>query len=482
MKNYLKKGLSLILILLTGALAFAGGQKEGVQKAAEQAAGQAKYVFLFIGDGMAMPQVSAAEAYLSAKDGKSANQRLLNFSQFPAQGMTTTYAYDRFITGSAAAATAMATGSKTAIGVISMNPEKSQAYKTLAEMAKENGKKVGIVSSVDLDHATPAAFYAHQPSRNNYYDIGVEAVNSEVDYFGGGRFRISKTPEGAQNVHDLMKTAGWTIAENRPEMDAVTAGTQKVYAYNYGFASDALDYEIDRKEESISLAEFTQKGIDLLDNEEGFFMMVESGKIDWACHANDGASSIMDTLAFADSIDRAIEFYNKHPDETLIVVTGDHETGGLTLGFAGTGYETSFENISSQQHSYEYFDEYLLTPYLEAGNTEIDGLMRDIQSFFGLSDLSDYEMKLLNNSFNRTVKGEAEITNAVEDKLLYGGYTPVTMQLTHIQNNRSGLAWTSYKHTGVPVATFAKGAGEEMFHGYYDNTDIFQKIKSAMGM
>ena len=153
---------------------------------------------------MAMPQVGAAEAYLAAKAGTSADQKLLNFSKFPAQGMTTTYAYDRFITGSAAAASAMATGVKTSIGVISMDPGKTRAQKTIAEIAREAGYKVGIVSSVDLDHATPAAFYAHQPSRNMYYEIGLEAVASDVDYFGGGTFRLSKTPEGRKNIHELM--------------------------------------------------------------------------------------------------------------------------------------------------------------------------------------------------------------------------------------------------------------------------------------
>ena len=245
---------------------------------------------------------------------------------------------------------------------------------------------------------------------------------------------------------------------------------------------EALPYDIDREANDVSLAEYTRKGIELLDNEDGFFMMVESGKIDWACHANDGASAIQDTLAFAESIEEAIKFYNEHPEETLIVVTGDHETGGMTLGFAGTGYETSYEKIGDQSISYEYFDKKILNPYLEAGNTELSGLMGDIEKYFGLTDLNEYEMGLLEKAMERTVKGEEEAGSAIEDKLLYGGYTPLTMQITHIHNNKSGLAWTSYKHTGVPVATFARGVGEDMFHGYYDNTEIFTKVKAAMGL
>lgn len=482
MKRIANAALISLLIICSAVSAFAGGQKEAAGAADGSVESPAKYVFLFIGDGMAMPQVGAAEAYLAAKAGASADQKLLNFSKFPAQGMTTTYAYDRFITGSAAAASAIATGVKTSIGVIAMDPGKTKAEKTIAEMAKEKGYKVGIVSSVDLDHATPAAFYAHQPSRSMYYEIGLEAVASDVDYFGGGTFRISKTPEGRKNIHELMEEAGWTIAATREDMAAIRNGTEKVYAYNRGFGGEALPYDIDREAADVSLAEYTRKGIELLDNEEGFFMMVESGKIDWACHANDGASAIRDTLAFAESIDAAIEFYNRHPEETLIIVTGDHETGGMTLGFAGTGYATSYERIGDQTISYEYFDKKILDPYLEAGNTGLSGLMGDIEKYFGLNDLNEYEMGLLEKAMLRTVKGEEEAGSAIEDKLLYGGYTPLTMQITHIHNNKSGLAWTSYKHTGVPVATFAQGVGEELFHGYYDNTAIFTKMKEIMGL
>jgi alkaline phosphatase len=132
-----------------------------------------KYVFYFIGDGMGSPQIHSAEAYLAqvgASDGVdgSAKAGLLVMSQMPVQGMSTTFANNRFITDSAAAGTALACGMKTNVGVISMDATKTVSYKSLAEAAKEAGRKVGIVSSVSIDHATPAVFYAHEPSRNNY--------------------------------------------------------------------------------------------------------------------------------------------------------------------------------------------------------------------------------------------------------------------------------------------------------------------------
>lgn len=131
---------------------------------------EAKYIFFFIGDGMGIPQRAAASAYTG---------KPLTVDTFPAKGVTTTAAFDRFITGSAAAATAMASGTKTKIGYVGLDPE-LRPVKTVAEMAKEQGKKVGIISSVSIDHATPAAFYAHVPSRSMYHEIGMELVKRGV--------------------------------------------------------------------------------------------------------------------------------------------------------------------------------------------------------------------------------------------------------------------------------------------------------------
>ena len=480
----LTKGLMVVMMVLSASV-FAGGQNDASEAGSETSFGQAKYVFLFIGDGMAMPQINAAEAYLNQKNGSDIGVKQLNFTQFPAQGLTTTYDAGSFITDSASAGTAIATGNKTLSGVINMDVSKTIEYPTIAEMAKAEGKKVGIISSVDLDHATPACFYAHQPTRNNYYEIGVQAVSSDVDFFGGGNFRMGKTPEGQPTVHDLMAQAGWTMAGNKADLNAVTAGTEKVYAYTKGFSGDALPYDLDRSDDEISLAEFTAKGIELLDNEDGFFIMVEAGKIDWACHANDAASSIHDTIAFNDAVAEAVEFYNKHPKETLIVVTGDHETGGLALGFAGTKYDSAFEKIDGQTMSYEAFDKFVLAPYKEshsAADARLSDLMPHIKKAFGISEFSDLEMKKLEAAFTQSMMAKDLRDTSDEAYLLYGGYEPLSVTLTHIVNQQTGLAWTSYSHTGVPVSTFAMGVGQDLFNGYYDNTDIFRKVSQIMGL
>ncbi len=479
------KGLALVLFLLVSSAVIGEGQKEAAEAVVEESVSPAKYVFLFIGDGMAMPQINAAEAYLNEKNGSAIGVKQLNFTRFPAQGLTTTYDAGSFITDSASAGTAIATGNKTLSGVINMDVSRTIEYPTIAEMAKAAGKKVGIISSVDLDHATPACFYAHQPTRNNYYEIGVQAVNSEVDYFGGGNFRLGKTPEGKPAVHDLMAEAGWTMAGSKSDLNSLGAGTEKVYAYTKGFTGDALPYDLDRTDDEISLAEFTAKGIELLDNEEGFFIMVEGGKIDWACHANDAASSIHDTIAFDNAVAEAIRFYNRHPDETVIIVTGDHETGGLALGFAGTKYDSAFEKIDGQSMSYEAFDEYVIAPYKashSAADARLSDLIPEIRKAFGVSEFSDLEMKKLEDAFAQSMMDKGSRDSSEEAYLLYGGYEPLSVTLTHIMNQQAGLAWTSYSHTGVPVSTFAIGVGQDMFNGYYDNTDIFKKVSEIMGL
>lgn len=287
----------------------------------------------------------------------------LQLTQLPVCGMATTQAYNRYITGSAAAGTALATGFKTSIGTISKAPDHSGNYETIAEMAKSKGMKVGIISSVSIDHATPACFYAHEPSRNNYNNIALQMATSGFDFFGGGfargEFEKSKLsdPEGdAKSILDVMKEAGYKITKTKDELNNIQPG-HKCQAYSSYDADGALAYSIDRNETDISLADFTSEAIRLLNHQNGFFVMVEGGKIDWACHANDASSAIHDVISFDEAIEVALNFQKSHPKETLIVVTGDHECGALSLGHATTKYNTAFEILAYQKLSFELFTE-----------------------------------------------------------------------------------------------------------------------------
>lgn len=448
-----------------------------------------KYVFFFIGDGMGTAQRIAAEEYLKA----SGEETSLLMNQFPNFGMTTTYANDRFITGSAASATALACGVKTNIGYVGVDPDLN-SVETVAEKAKKKGMKVGIVSSVSIDHATPACFYAHQPSRNMYHEIDMELANSGFDYFGGGGFKDpegkkSKNPQG--NALEVAKENGYTIVSNKEAFMALTKDSGKVIAYNDHLPDGmALPYVMDTKPTDITLPEFTQKGIEFLDGPDGFFMMVEGGKIDWACHANDAAAAIKDTLAFDEAIKLAHDFYKAHPEETLIVVAGDHECGGLSLGFAGTKYKSTFELLKHQTISFKAFTNEIMKEYKEthAGKASFEDMIPLMKEYFGFEVagegdlvLTNFELEDLKDAFIQSMSG-VKVKAGTADYILYGGYDPFTVKLTHLLNQKAGLAWTSYSHTGIPLSISAVGVGAESFNGFYDNTDLAKKLMTIMGV
>lgn len=444
-------------------------------------------IFLFIGDGMGISQKTAATQYIDKK---------LTMDTFPYQGVTTTSALNRFITGSAAAATAIACGKKTTIGRLSMDAE-MKSLMTIAEMAQKQGMKVGIVSSVSIDHATPAAFYAHVPNRSQYYDIDLALARSGFDYFAGGGLKDPGNKKGSSSqfkgdAMEMIRNSGYKIVKSRKEFNALSPEDGKILAIN-GWLQDsaALPYDMDRTEEDISLAEFTAKGIDLLKNDKGFFMMVEGGKIDWACHANDAVAAIRDILAFDRAVATAYEFYKKYPEDTLIVVTADHECGGMSIGFAGTQYETCFDILKYQKISFKQFDQTTIKSLKDSSSSSFDLVKSEITENFGLKFSGDtdnmlflkpHEVARLESAFINTMKGDTRKSKDPEIYLLYGGCEPLTVSITHILNQKAGIAWGSYSHTGVPVATSAVGVGAEAYEGAYDNTDIPLRLMNIMGM
>ncbi len=471
-----------------------------------------KYVFFMIGDGMGLAQRNSAEVYKGAiSDPSKPSVGKLVMSTFPTQGMSATYSESSIITDSAAAGTALACGFKTTNGVISMDSSFKHSFTTIAEMAKKKGMKVGIISSVSIDHATPACFYSHQSNRGRYYEIGMQLARSDFDYFAGGGFRQPKGPNGQNpSIIEAAQENGFTYVQTREELEALTPESGKVLAINHTLGDgDALFYELDRPDDHISLAEFTRKGIELLDNNEGFFMMVEGGKIDWACHANDAASAINDVLAFDAAVKEAFTFYQKHPGETIIVVTGDHECGGMTIGFAGTKYSTFFEKISHQKKSYVLFNAEFQKYKTEQGeNHNFEKIKPLITEYFGLifpddinlvalvekaknnypeakalagMVLTSHELQQIKTAYERSMQGERERAQNDFTYLMYGSYEPLTVNLTHLLNQKAGIGWTSYSHTGIPVPVMAIGNSNEIFNGYYDNTELAQKLMSLIG-
>jgi len=370
------------------------------------------------------------------------------------------------------------------------------------------------LSTVSLDHATPAGLYAHNPSRNNYYDIALELAKSGFNYFAGGGFRQpTGKDKDKESIFDILRKEGYTVIQSRSDFEKLTAPADKIVVINPVLdAEAAMPYAIDRSAEEFSLAELTRKGIELLaDNPNGFFMHVEGGKIDWACHANDLRAAIGDILDFEQAVAEAVKFYEKHPEETLIVVTADHGNGGLSLGYALTGYNLYPRRLDHQKVSYEVFEE-KVKEYFEktpAAEQSLENFWPVIQENFGLLWLSAEEKAKLQEAAKENVEAREQLAMALSDyererlekafaasmavlrgeklegdeaKVLYGGYDPLTVTLTKIIAEKAGFSWTTYSHTGEPTPVFALGARAELFDGYYDNTEFYVKLREALGL
>ena len=469
------------------------GKKDG--------SGTPKYVFVFIGDGMSYPQIQSA-AYYAGKDaagivdvvknsenaGDSPAMKNLSFYDFPVAGSASTYDATSFAPDSASTATSIFTGYKTHSSSINVDITKKIKYRTIAEQLRDQKKwKIGVVSTVNLNHATPAATYAHQASRKSNYAIGLELVESNFDYFAGGALMEPQDKKDDKtSIYELAKSAGYKVCFTQNDANSLQNGDKAIVVAETLADGDAMSYDNDRKNNEWALRDYVRKGIEVLDNKKGFFMMVEGGKVDWACHANDARSSIADTLALSAAVEEAIEFYNKHPKETLIIVTADHETGGLTIGYAGTDYNLFFRTLDNQKISYAKFDSDYVSNYKKNG-TSLEEVMTDVEQLFGLKlpgsegsnkngglVLTDYEYSRIKTAYEKTIKNDKSRTQMEYD--LYGTYEPLTITITHILNAKSGLGWTSNSHTGLPVPVFALGAGQDEFKGFYDNTEIYNKM------
>ncbi len=456
-----------------------------------------KYIFLLIGDGMSYAQINAAQVYLGDNISGEVATENLNFTQFPVAGNVTTHDSTSFCPDSASTATALSCGVKTHSGVLGLAADKTTQPESITEMLSAAGMKIGVISTVTINHATPAAFYAHIASRNDYYDIAQQLADSGFDYFGGGTVNRATGSEGDQeSAYDIIEAAGYTIADTKDDILALGSSSGKVYAVTpVTQDSGAMQYAMDAESADLKFADFIQSGINVLDNENGFFIMAESGKIDWACHANDAKAAIEEVIDFADGVQVAVDFANAHPDETLILITGDHETGGLTIGFAATGYSTAFDILASQKISYVEFNNIVGAMVEENPDLTLDDVMPVIAENFGLilpSDpaaaednplaLTDYEYAKLEAAFEQSMTPREERTMDEEYGLLYGGYDPLAVTITHIINNKAGIGWTSYSHTGTPVPVYALGAGSELFGGSYDNTGVFDRLVEAAGL
>ena len=260
--------------------------------------GEVKYVFYFIGDGMGSNQVLGAEMYRSALQGEPLGRVQTLMSTFPYSGSASSYSKSNGITDSAAAGTCLATGKKTKNGMLGMDQD-SLPLKTIAEELKEEDWGIGIMTTVAIDHATPAAFYAHVDNRNSYYKIGQQLSESKFDFFGGAGFHHpqGKKDDEKVNLYRLAEENGYTIAHGYEEAIRIQQDASKMILVQKDDDQGAkhgsnLNYSIDQKEGDLTLAQIVKTAIPFLESRyKRFFMMVEGGMIDYACHGDDAVTA-----------------------------------------------------------------------------------------------------------------------------------------------------------------------------------------------
>ena len=445
---------------------------------------QAKYVFFFIGDGMGINQVQIAELYRGELEGRIGLVPL-GFAQFPVCSMASTFSATNGVTDSAAGGTALATACKTKNGTIGMLKDQQTAVSSVAVWAKESGARVGITTSVSVDHATPSSFYAHNASRKHYYEIGKDLYATGFDFYAGSDFLIPDNEGQGESLYGMAEPNGYTIARGYKDYLKKSKKADKMILLQTEKASDfyrnAIPYAIDRKKGDMTLTEITRAAINFLskDMEKGFFLMVEGGKIDWACHSNDAATVIQEVIDLDEAVKVAFEFYSQHPDETLIVVSADHETGGMGLG---TGpYALNLQVLKNQKVSEVGFTN-LVNGLRAKYNNQVpwEAVKQALTDNFGFWDsvtLDEKQESRLLAVYNDSFKGQ----DVNMEKSEYSQDEPIAAEAKRIINEIALVGWVSGDHSASFVPVFAIGAGAELFNGRMDNIEIPERIAKAAG-
>ena len=411
------------------------------------------------------------------------------FTQFPYATTATTFSATNGVTDSAAAGTALATGNKTQNGTIGMKQDLQTEVSSVAVWAKNKGCRVGVTTSVSVDHATPAAFYAHDPSRGSYYKIGTDLYKAGFDFYAGSDFIDPNNKDNkdgsSENLYTMAEKNGYTIARGYKDYLKKCKKADKMILFQSEKASEkdrtAIPYAIDRTKDDLTLADITRSAINFLskDLSKGFFLMVEGGKIDWACHSNDAATAFHEVADMDEAVKVAYEFYSQHPDETLIVVTADHETGGFVLGTGA--YKLNLQVLKNQKVSESGFTR-ILNELRKKYNNNVswEKVQQALKENFGFWDkvkLNEKQEERLLAKYNDTFKGK----EAKLEKSEYAQDEPLAAEAKRIIDEIALVGWTSGGHSAGYVPVFAIGAGADLFQGRIDNTEIPIKIAKAAG-
>ncbi|MDP2892713.1 MAG: alkaline phosphatase [Bacillota bacterium] len=469
--RYFKKFLSipilaiLVAFLMLTNLAGCAFQPAEISASPEASGSSAvENVILLIGDGMGYPQITLSRVFNGNKP--------LAMDTFEEMGSVATYPEDdayKWITDSAAAGTAIATGKKTFNGAISVDNDSSR-LETILELAKKSGRATGLVTTATITNATPAVFAAHVPDRGNEDAIAVDMLKTQPDVMLGGGFAYFAPEEkggSRADGRDLIaeaEAAGYTYVNNKDQMDQADGKILGLFSPGY------MPYEIDRTSLLPALDEMTAKAIDVLSgNPKGFFMMVEGGRIDHAAHAHDAGTLVREVLAFDEAVKIAFDFA-REDGNTLVIVTADHETAGLSLGSSAQGMVFDPDIMDGQISSIEE----MVAESFKAYTAQSVDVKTLIQEYFGISGLSAGEEAALKEAFIEEKEGLA-----AGDNEYAGGFADA---VTAFVSSKINVGWTSGGHTGSDVPIMAYGPNAEQLSGHIDNTEIFEAMKSAMGL
>ncbi len=457
------------------ALAFVMTAVHADAKKRKSSESEIKYVFYFIGDGMGINVAYGAELYNRATGYGPEN---LNFLNFPVRTMITTHSATSLVTDSAAAGSAFATGQKANDYTVGVDVD-MQPVSSILEWAKAQGYGTGIATSVGINHATPAAFCAHQPSRNNYSEIIEDYVAGEVDFMAGsGIYANRKKGRSEDESLKYIVDAGITVLRGE-DMKRSEDVHGRLLCLNAS-GSGELKFAIDRKDGDTGLCDFVDAGIDYLDaryGDKGFIFMIEGGKIDYAAHSDDVVGAFHEVNDFAAAIDMALDFYEEHPDETLIVVTADHETGGLILG-AGE-YRVNPERLAWQKESEDALTHKFISRF-EEKEVSYDAVKVFLEENLGLwrhvkvSREFEDELKATVDEILTSGEGVAvQNLYSVNSKVIYDAVVYLAEE--------AGFSWAHDSHSGSPLGLYVYGAGAEAFMPCRDNTDVPKMIAKVTG-
>ena len=440
-----------------------------------------KYVFYFIGDGMGVNEVIGTNLYNQAN-----GQGNVNFTGFPVVNFITTVSANSLVTDSSAAGTALASGTKIDNGVVGVDPDGNWTG-NLTEWAHAAGYGTGVATSVGVNHATPASFVAHTASRNGYEEISLQMIDSPVDFMAGATFLTNRgSGHDAAYFEHKADSAGIAIFKGPAAIRGIDVTKPRVLCLS-AKAEDSIPYAIDRKEDDTRLADFTDAGIRYLEaryGKKGFFFMIEGGKVDYAGHGNDAATCFQEVNDMAESVDLALAFLARHPKQTLIVITADHETGGLMLGSGR--YEMHPDRLARQHASVDALTDQFRAKFFPEGQPFKTPTWDAVKAFFaeevgmwGDVQVSERVEKDLKDIYDQTF-GKGGDRNLSEENL-YSSNFQIVADVVRALDRAAGYQWSFGSHSGSPVGLYVTGACAEEFNTVKDNAEIAPLIVKLAG-